>query len=161
LAPNPVAAYDFLVVGKPLTTGDWRTLVYSTGQHITIEDTSFRYGVYNQGIFPIGTWGNVAGLSYGRISNAGPAQLSRDGGSLIFAGTTLSGDTSTWGLGSAGSYGGGGIVDQAWGDIYEFIVVPYNSSDDTRQKLEGYAAWKWGLQGLLPPGHPYVATPPS
>ena len=29
-----------------------------------------------------------------------------------------------------------------------------------RQKLEGYMAWRWGLQGLLPAGHPYKAGPP-
>lgn len=28
-------------------------------------------------------------------------------------------------------------------------------------KLFGYAAWKWGLQSLLPPGHPYKSAPPT
>jgi hypothetical protein len=28
------------------------------------------------------------------------------------------------------------------------------------QQLEGYLAWKWGLQSLLPSGHPYKNSPP-
>jgi hypothetical protein len=27
--------------------------------------------------------------------------------------------------------------------------------------VEGYLAWKWGLQGNLPPNHPYKLFPPS
>jgi hypothetical protein len=33
-----------------------------------------------------------------------------------------------------------------------------NTSD--RQSMEGYLAWKWGLQGNLPDGHPYKNTAP-
>lgn len=29
-----------------------------------------------------------------------------------------------------------------------------------RQKVEGYLAWKWGLTGILPVGHPYIFAPP-
>jgi hypothetical protein len=29
-----------------------------------------------------------------------------------------------------------------------------------RQKLEGYLAWKWGMQANLPAGHPYKGGPP-
>lgn len=29
-----------------------------------------------------------------------------------------------------------------------------------RQKMEGYLAWKWGLQANLPGGHPYLSAPP-
>jgi hypothetical protein len=34
-------------------------------------------------------------------------------------------------------------------------------SDSQRQQVEGYLAWKWGLQGTLPPNHPYKLFPPS
>ncbi|EKE70900.1 LamG domain-containing protein [Oceanibaculum indicum] len=46
------------------------------------------------------------------------------------------------------------------GDIAEIVVVLDLLSTDDRQKLEGYAAWKWGLQALLPGGHPYENSPP-
>jgi hypothetical protein len=45
-------------------------------------------------------------------------------------------------------------------DIGE-IVISSVQSDVNRQKLEGYLAWKWGLQGNLPAGHPYKATAPG
>ena len=46
------------------------------------------------------------------------------------------------------------------GLIGEVIVVGSVLSTDNRQKLEGYLAWKWGLQSNLPVGHPYKNTPP-
>lgn len=46
------------------------------------------------------------------------------------------------------------------GDLGEFVVV--SGDDDTaRQLLEGYAAWKFGLEGDLPGGHPYENGPPT
>ena len=41
-------------------------------------------------------------------------------------------------------------------------VVHYNSALTTtqRQQVEGYLAWKWGLQGSLPANHPYKKFPP-
>jgi len=45
--------------------------------------------------------------------------------------------------------------------IYELIL--YNAYLDTtqRQKVEGYLAWKWGLQASLPGGHPYASAAPT
>ena len=45
--------------------------------------------------------------------------------------------------------------------IYELIL--YNAYLDTtqRQKVEGYLAWKWGLQANLQAGHPYKSAAPS
>lgn len=31
---------------------------------------------------------------------------------------------------------------------------------DDRQRLEGWAAWRYGLEGSLPSGHPYESAPP-
>lgn len=47
------------------------------------------------------------------------------------------------------------------GYIFEFII--YNGSVLTtleRQKVEGYLAWKWGLQSTLPANHPYKNAKP-
>jgi hypothetical protein len=41
------------------------------------------------------------------------------------------------------------------------IVIASVQSDDNRQKLEGYLAWKWGVQANLPPTHPYKNGPPT
>lgn len=41
------------------------------------------------------------------------------------------------------------------------IVLFYTANDDvTRQRMEGYLAWKWGLESSLPNNHPYKNSPP-
>lgn len=45
-------------------------------------------------------------------------------------------------------------------DIAEFIVICGTVDADTRQKIDGYLAWKWGLQANLPSGHPYEDAAP-
>ena len=42
-------------------------------------------------------------------------------------------------------------------------LIAYNNalSDPQRQQVEGYLAWKWGLQSSLPPTHPYLNVPPG
>jgi hypothetical protein len=46
------------------------------------------------------------------------------------------------------------------GHVGETIIVE-DVTEATRQKIEGYLAWKWGLQNNLPVGHPYEFTPPT
>lgn len=47
------------------------------------------------------------------------------------------------------------------GYIYEIVVVTGTVDSDTRQKIEGYLAHKWGLEANLPADHPYKSTAPS
>jgi hypothetical protein len=51
---------------------------------------------------------------------------------------------------------GGGFA----GNLSEVIVGDTALDSDTRQKLEGYIAWKYGLQGLLPATHAYYGAAP-
>jgi hypothetical protein len=46
------------------------------------------------------------------------------------------------------------------GDIAEIVVVHEALSTGDREKLEGYLAWKWGLEANLPNGHPYENAAP-
>jgi hypothetical protein len=47
------------------------------------------------------------------------------------------------------------------GNISEVIVYSVSSlTTAQRQNVEGYLAWKWGLQGSLPSTHPYKNLPP-
>jgi len=46
------------------------------------------------------------------------------------------------------------------GDILEIVVSTSALSTDDRQRLEGYAAHKWGTTSTLPGGHPYKSSPP-
>ncbi len=69
--------------------------------------------------------------------------------------TTLNLQSSAVGLGTTAA--GQTFV----GSINE--VLYYNSTITTtqRQNIEGYLAWKWGLQGSLPSNHPFKKFPPS
>jgi hypothetical protein len=53
-------------------------------------------------------------------------------------------------------------LNESWpGHICELTI--HNSSLTTlqRQQVEGYLAWKWGLQANLPGNHPYKLFPPA
>lgn len=47
------------------------------------------------------------------------------------------------------------------GRISELIFIQSQVSLLNLQKIEGYLAWKWGLESNLPIGHPYKTTPPT
>jgi hypothetical protein len=47
------------------------------------------------------------------------------------------------------------------GELYELIWVPSTLAQSDRELFEGYLAWKWGLDGLLPSGHPYKSAAPT
>jgi hypothetical protein len=46
------------------------------------------------------------------------------------------------------------------GNVAEMIVLPTTATTATRQQVEGYLAWKWGLITSLLPTHPYINRPP-
>ena len=46
------------------------------------------------------------------------------------------------------------------GYIAEIIILSSIASNSTRQLLEGYLAWKWGLQNNLSQDHPFLNRPP-
>ncbi len=53
----------------------------------------------------------------------------------------------------------------ATNNIAEIVIYNANIGTSGRQQLEGYLAWKWGLQGSLPANHPFknyrpLANPP-
>jgi hypothetical protein len=55
-----------------------------------------------------------------------------------------------------------GVASQPTGSQLSEIVLTHSTmTNDDRQKLEGYLAWKWGLEANLPAGHPYKSTPPT
>ena len=64
---------------------------------------------------------------------------------------------NNWEGGSIGNYAGNFYA----GNIFEVLI--YNTaldSDAKRQKIEGYLAWKWGLQANLDTTHPHKNVAP-
>jgi hypothetical protein len=74
----------------------------------------------------------------------------------------FSGTTTTFLIGEDGDTTGD---PTAWAttNMYLGEVLIYNTiiSASQRQQIEGYLAWKWGLQGSLPANHPFKQWPPS
>lgn len=64
------------------------------------------------------------------------------------------------GLTLANGYNAGGQVWNFAGDESEIIVTTNTLDLTTRQVMEGYLAWKWGTQALLPADHPYKTSAP-
>jgi hypothetical protein len=53
-----------------------------------------------------------------------------------------------------------GSYTRAW-DLGEMLLFNVNLSTAQRQQVEGYLAWKWGLNSQLPSNHPYKNFPPG
>lgn len=53
--------------------------------------------------------------------------------------------------------GGGAYL---WADHAEWVITPSVQGAPTSDRIEGYLAWRWGQQSLLPAGHPYKNSPP-
>jgi len=84
-------------------------------------------------------------------------------GSLLVGNTSGESVTTAGGI-CVGSYANAGVPDACQAtSIGEFIVINGTVTTDDRQRLEGYLAWKWGLEGQLPSGagHPYSGAPPE
>lgn len=73
------------------------------------------------------------------------------------------------GTGTATAFNTGGTTTRIGNDsrafayngrIMEIIVYQQTLSTYQRQQIEGYIAWKWGLQSILPSTHPYKKISP-
>jgi len=53
-------------------------------------------------------------------------------------------------------------ANRSWIGAYcEFVFTDGEETLADQQKIEGYLAWKWGLEAELPTGHPYKDAPPT
>jgi hypothetical protein len=97
----------------------------------------------------------------GNATAANRSSIYINGGTLIaqnyFTNTaTFSDATYALQIGAAGNNS-----SPMTGYISEVIISASIVSLSTRQKLEGYLAWKWGLTANLPAGHPYKTVGPT
>ena len=106
-------------------------------------------------VFDSFTNGNtlIAFASYDSVTTtlSGRAITSTAGfGTLTSSNTTaINTDTTPWYLGS--NFNGSSTN----GLMYEFIQYNTALTQSQREQIEGYLAWKWGIQSYLPSGHPY------
>lgn len=92
-------------------------------------------------------------------------------GSTLLWDESINGTLTNYTLGTSFTYGDTGTAihlgtrgDNATkmiGNISEVLVYAASSfSISQRQQMEGYLAWKWGIQADLPVGHPYKSAAP-
>lgn len=103
---------------------------------------------------------NCAVADPGNATAANRAKVNLNGGSLlgnqIFSDTpSLSNATHALQIGAVGN-----DVERLDGDIAEICVFNRAISVGERQLMEGYLAWKWGLEANLPVSHPYKNAAP-
>ena len=125
--------------------------------------TAYRVNHWGNDLYPNTTAAYRSGglrnlLNFDWINTGGAGKAVRANGSV--EGTI--GQTGQIGVMSGGGTIGN-VVQQGilTGYINEviFILNP-NITTTNRNKLEGYLAWKWGIQSYLPAGHPYLSAPP-
>jgi hypothetical protein len=80
-----------------------------------------------------------------------------NGSSAASASCTGNFGYTAYGIGAAPAF------PAEWLQGYISEIIIYNASLTTtqRQKIEGYLAWKWGLESTLPGGHPYKTAAPT
>ena len=76
------------------------------------------------------------------------------GGSGAWGGISLG--AGRWGVGCFSSAGSSTDYRGLWGEA----VIVRRHSPALRQRVEGYLAWKWGLQDRLAASHPHRNSPP-
>ena len=97
----------------------------------------------------------------GDATAANRLKIAVNGGTLVgnqAEANALSTSDPTYTL-QLGAAGNGNLL--LTGDYSEFLVFDSQLSTTNQQLVEGYLAWKWGLQGNLPAGHPYANGAPA
>lgn len=84
------------------------------------------------------------------------------GSAITTAGTRVvsSGVTSMFNIVSANNVASGNVA-YLGAAISEFIIIDTLLNASERQKVEGCAAWRWGIQSKLPVDHPFKNGPPA
>lgn len=170
--PSGNGQYSVFVVARPHTVTS-NKIMYSGGAFGTA-NAAYLFRVQNNGQLNDGWWGNNLATGDSAVSANTPflSAFTYDGaGREIFVnGTSEATDTETTKntgngfdlIGAGGNAPTSGGVDSFFdGEICEIIVVAGAPGTVTRQLVEGYLAWKWGLESDLPLGHPYKDAAPT
>ena len=144
---------------------------YPSNQATTILGAPYGTGTYN--IYPINPGGVIVGLTTGATGATIPTLLDIQRVSGVsLAGYCNGALTYNPGSDTSGTSASGwqflGKADNAGnnpfgGTIYELIIYTTALTTIDRQRIEGYLAWKWGIQTYLNPTNPYSPsyTPPA
>jgi hypothetical protein len=83
-------------------------------------------------------------------------------GTLPSSGNSSDTDSGTLIIGGTSTDDGVTLnANQMLGFVGEVVYTNTALSTADRERLEGYFAWKWGIEAILPAGHPFRNTPPT
>lgn len=118
--------------------------------------TTFGNGVTGTKVLVVGAM--ASGVTYNAATMfLNGSQISRTGGSNPGSTLDTNDDYSYIGGGPAGNVGQFFFSNSR---IHELVCLE-DTSTTNRQLIEGYMAWKHGLEGDLPSGHPYKTAAPT
>ena len=158
----PSAPYDILTVASPnSSTSTYRTLlrtISNTGTHpFLLEINNNNLGMWDSTAFrqfgSLTLSPNEKALVYATMASGRTMQASKNGEESLTLSTPAGNESS---IRFIGNNGGG---SQSWGSLQELLIFNTTLSLASRQRLEGYLAWKWGLNKSLPLTHPYYNYP--
>jgi hypothetical protein len=87
-------------------------------------------------------------------------RASLNGGTLSGIQGRINTNTAFGEFGNQSFYNGSAVWNSPFGEVSEVIVFPSTLVDSNRFQVEGYLAWKWGIESLLPSNHIYKNAPP-
>lgn len=165
----PAAVWDFFFVGDPDNGANGRTLVTDpSGNAIIYLNGSGDWKLWDGGAERSNglSWGGTGkrqGLIRMKATNDVELGMNGDTATTDF---TLGGAIGS-GL-TAPYVGNGNAGNQGFGGLHEWLFLPTGTSSGTKEKIEGYLAWKWDTKlggstfvTALPGGHPYKSAAPT
>jgi len=136
---------------------------YNSGSYMgLLRQSGLSFGPYRNGTF---TGNTLSGYDTPTIMEAwydGTNQYSTINGGLTPLSNAFSGNFAISAYAVANNTNLGDVPNgPLYGSIGEVIVYNISPTLSQRQLIEGYLAWKWGIQASLVTGHPYQTVPPS
>jgi hypothetical protein len=100
----------------------------------------------------------AGGIGAGSVNFATPTNQPYTVGGISYSWNPSLPSSSPWVLGYTGASSPAGFQNFY---LHEFLCFSEYFGDTQRQTVEGYIAWKWGIQSQLPAGHPYKNARPT
>ena len=163
--------YTIFAVGYTNTAGYGRLLSSKTNQYLFVgtgSGTNFCTLTGNGALYYDSSVTNKPAMSVSSPCIMGVTCVNGDGGwGNYVVNSFVNGSPQSFKTGSTSTITGltlgrsNDFNGQNWGGaIAEVLIYPNVLSEYHRAIIEGYLAWKWGLQTKLPPGHYYYYAKP-
>jgi hypothetical protein len=151
------ASFTFFFVSRQ-TGGTNGRVFFGNGNTLYAYWMGYKNQLYMEGWIagPYGTGSDTNWDIYTITRNSsGAGVFSRFGTTIVSYGSSGQGMTGFY-INTGGSYPN----EKSDAQIAEVIIYNVSHADADCRKIEGYLAWKWGLQASLPVGHTYKSAAP-